>query len=166
MLETLIRWGVYLGGWLLVAGPLIQSRLELEAEGSELGGIRGKLRATAPPTRLSRWWWLLPPLALYLTRRRQAAYIGTLHGLLTDEELRKLGHFFAVARAWMLVAGGAALIALKETYELSHHQHWEPWGFWILTVLAVFAVGGINAATWKQPDRGSSGSRAGRDDAA
>lgn len=153
MLETLIRWGAYLGGWLLVAGPLVQSRLELDAEAAELREVRDTVEATAPPSRLSRWWWLLPPLAMVLTRRREAAYIKTLRGVLTAEQLRSLAHFFAVARAWMIVASGAALIAIKETYELAHHLHALPWGFWVLTVIAVVAVGGINAATWKRLDR-------------
>ncbi|KXP01560.1 hypothetical protein [Tsukamurella pseudospumae] len=152
MLETLIRWAAFFGGWLLVAGPLVQSRLELDAEASELSGIRATVEATAPPSRLSRWWWLFPPVAVYLTRRRQAAYVATLREVLTAEQMSKLAHFFAVARAWLLVASGAALIALKETYELSHHQHWEPWGFWALTAFAVIAIGGLNTATWKRPD--------------
>ncbi|GAA1089237.1 hypothetical protein [Tsukamurella spumae] len=151
MLETAIRWVAFFGGWLLVAGPLIQARLELEAEGQELSGIQSLLRATLPPSRLSRWWWLLPPLALYLTRRRQTAYLATLNEKLTPEQRHGLWHFFAVARAWMIVASGAFLIALKETYELAHHHHWPAPAFWGLCVIGIFGVNAANAATWNTP---------------
>lgn len=152
MLETLIRWAAYLGGWLLVAGPLVQSRLELEAEASELREIRATVEATAPPSRLSSWWWLLPPAALYLTRRREAAYVRTLQTVLTQEQIRSLARFFAVARAWLIVAAGAALIAIKETYELAHHLHWLPWGFPGLVAVAVVGVSAINTASGDRVD--------------
>lgn len=150
MLETLIRWGAYLGGWLLVAGPLIQARLELDAEATELSGIRDVVRSTAPPSRLSRWWWLVPPVAMYLTRRRQSAFLDTLGERLDAAQRARLAHFFAVARAWMIVACGAALIAVKETYELAHHEHWGAVGFWVLILIAAVGVAATNAATWKK----------------
>ncbi|TWS20050.1 hypothetical protein FK529_07885 [Tsukamurella asaccharolytica] len=153
MLETLIRWGAYLGGWLLVAGPLVQSRLELEREGSHLAEVREAAHATPPPPRPSAVWWLFPPLALYLTRRRQSAYLATLTTVLTPEQSASLARYFAVARAWMIVASGAALIALKETFELSHHLHWGTPGFWALTVLAMISVAALTAAASAYSDR-------------
>ncbi|MET9327956.1 hypothetical protein [Tsukamurella sp. NPDC003166] len=151
MLETLIRWAAFVGGWLLVAGPLIQARLELEAEAAELSEIQSLLKATLPPSRLSGWWWLLPPVALYLTRRRQASYIASLNENLTPEQSHGLWHFFSVARAWMIVASGAFLIAVKETYELAHHHHWAAPAFWGLCVVGIVGINGANAATWRKP---------------
>ena len=157
MLETLIRWAAYLGGWLLVAGPMIQARLELEAEATELSGIGEVVRSTAPPSHLSRWWWLVPPVAMFLTRRRQSAFLNTLGERLDTAQLAKLARFFAVARAWMIVACGAALIAIKETYELAHHHHWGATGFWLLVLIAAVGVATTNAATWKKPGRATRG---------
>ncbi|NMD54423.1 MULTISPECIES: hypothetical protein [Tsukamurella] len=146
MLETLIRWGAYLGGWLLVAGPLLQSRLELERERSHLAEVREAVRATAPPSRPSAVWWLFPPAALYLARQRQSAYVATLTTVLTPAQLANLARYFAVARAWMIVAAGAALIALKETFELAHHMHWGTPGFWALAAVALLCIAALNGA--------------------
>lgn len=147
MLETLIRWAAYFGGWLLVAGPLMQSRLELEAERSELAGIREAMRLAPPPSRPSAWWWLLPPAAFVVARRAQHRHLATLSSVLTAEQFSALRRYFSVARGWMIVAAGATLIAIKETYELSHHLHWQPIGFWALFAVAAIAVSAGSGAS-------------------
>lgn len=153
MLETVIRWGAYVGGWLLVIGPLFQSRVELEAERSHLTEVRATIQSTAPPSRVSAWWWLLPPVALFLSRRRQATYVQTLRSVLTDAQMDSLERYFSVARGWMIVAAGAALIAFKETYELAHHQHWLPTGFWVLTAIGIVATAAFTSAGPARADR-------------
>jgi hypothetical protein len=39
-MHTVILWSGFLGAWLLVAGPIYQAVLELEAEGMETDRIR------------------------------------------------------------------------------------------------------------------------------
>ncbi len=146
MLETLIRWAAYVGGWLLVIGPLLQSRVELEAERAHLTEIQEAARAALPPSQVSAWWWLLPPVAMFLTRRRQSEYEATLRSVLDDSQLERLRRYFIVARGWMIVATGALLIAVKETYELAHHLHWAPTGFWVLGGIAVVVTSATSSA--------------------
>ncbi|ADG78573.1 Integral membrane protein OS=Tsukamurella paurometabola (strain ATCC 8368 / DSM / CCUG 35730/ CIP 100753 / JCM 10117 / KCTC 9821 / NBRC 16120 / NCIMB 702349/ NCTC 13040) OX=521096 GN=Tpau_1961 PE=4 SV=1 [Tsukamurella paurometabola] len=153
MLETVIRWGAYLGGWLLVIGPLFQSRVELEAERAHLTEVRETIESTAPPSRVSAWWWLIPPVALFLSRRRQSQYVDTLTTVLTTAQMESLERYFSVARGWMIVAAGAVLIAVKETFELAHHQHWLPGGFWVLAVIGLIATVAFTSAGPARSDR-------------
>ena len=83
--------------------------------------------------------------------------VAQLGERLDTAQLAKLARFFAVARAWMIVACGAALIAIKETYELAHHHHWGATGFWLLVLIAAVGVAATNAATWKKPGRAARG---------
>lgn len=148
---TFIVWVAYLGGWLLVAGPLLQSRLELEAEQGELRAVRDRLRS-APRTSVepvSGWWWLVPPVAWVKSARRGRAAKAELFEVLTPEESRAVTHYLLVSRAWLFVAGGALFIAVKETWELVHHQHWSTATFWGLVLL-----GGLAATTLAAGGRG------------
>ena len=51
-------------------------------------------------------------------------------------------HYSDKATGWLLVAGGAFLIAVKETWELTELQEWPTPTFWLLLVLmAALALG-------------------------
>jgi hypothetical protein len=47
-------------------------------------------------------------------------------------ELEAFAHLRDVASAWIFVAAGASLIAIKETWELHEHYEWPGWTFWAL----------------------------------
>ena len=49
------------------------------------------------------------------------------------------------ATAWLYVAGGAFLIALKETYELVEGHEWPTAVFWVLVVV-MFGIAAVNTA--------------------
>jgi hypothetical protein len=51
---------------------------------------------------------------------------------MSSEDLRAFAHLRDVASAWFLVAAGAALIGVKETWELVEHYDWAEWSFWAL----------------------------------
>lgn len=100
------------GAWLLFAGPLVQAAFELREESVH----QRTLVAPARARELSPWWWLLPPVAIarhlvarHAFRRQQIASIS-------KEELRTNLVFANKATGWLLVAGGALLIAVKETW--------------------------------------------------
>jgi hypothetical protein len=128
-----IAWAAFLGGWLLVAGPLFQGAVELREQGVDLAAMR-EAGDSVPP--ISPWWWLLPPVMYMLQRRRNAAVErATFDRLAPAERVRYVG-FMNAAAGWFTVAAGALLIAAKETWELVEHNHWPAWVFAILMVVA------------------------------
>ena len=74
VMAYVIHWAGFVGAWLLVAGPLLQGAIELREEEIDREGfeaLRGKVDYPAP---ISRWWWLLPPVAYVKNRRRNDAF--------------------------------------------------------------------------------------------
>lgn len=144
-MHELILWCGFVGAWLLFAGPVYQSVLELQAEGVEFDRIRA-LRSTLPaPAPLSNWWWLVPPVRYVLGRRRSNRYQNLLIDALTDDDYEALDRFQNKAIGWFYVGAGGLLIGVKETYELVEGLAWSLLVFWLLVVLmAVLCIG--NAA--------------------
>lgn len=54
---------------------------------------------------------------------------------LPTEDFEKLASFMSKARGWVLVGSGAALIGVKETFELVEGNGWPTWLFWVLVVV-------------------------------
>ena len=76
-MEHLIAWCGFLGGWLLVAGPIsqaVQELTELELERERIAEATSKVERPPP---VSVWWWLLPPAKMYLEHRRNDAFRET-----------------------------------------------------------------------------------------
>ena len=124
-----------LGAWLLVAGPLYQAALELgeqELDREEMGRV---MEGIDVPARVSPWWWLLPPVAYILQQRQQRVHRQAVLDALGPEQLEQSVNFVNKASGWMIVASGAFLIAVKETYELIELLHLHVAVFWILVVL-------------------------------
>lgn len=139
-MDRFIAWCAFFGGWLLVAGPIFQAAVELREEDAKTDEIEAhtdSLRARFPE--VSPWWWLLPPVHYFLSRRRSRAVRIAVMETLEPEQLRALISFINKATGWMLVAGGAFLIAVKETWELVEAYHWPHWLFWTLCVVMVMA---------------------------
>jgi hypothetical protein len=141
--EIVIAWCGFAGAWLLVAGPLMQAALELREEDAQTEQIEAtseRLRTDFPE--VSRWWWLLPPVHYWLQRRRSKRFREAVMRELTPEQLGGLLSFLNTATGWLFVAGGAALIAVKETWELVEVQHWSHPVFWVLVVVMVGVCAG------------------------
>jgi uncharacterized membrane protein YhhN len=61
---------------------------------------------------------------------------------LTDEDFQALTNYVNKATAWVYVGVGGLLIAVKETYELTHGLEWPIAVFWVLlAVMAALSVG-------------------------
>jgi hypothetical protein len=130
-----IAWFGFLGGWLLVTGPIYQASIELREEAFERDALASAGSSVMPEPKVSGWWWVLPPVYWLLTRaRRQRQEHATLAAL-TAEQREQFASFMAKALGWMLVGAGAFFIAVKETYELAELYEWHLAVFWALVVV-------------------------------
>jgi hypothetical protein len=134
LMEQLILWAGFFGAWLLVAGPLHQARVELAEEEFEREQFEEVVDVVGPPTRVSPWWWLLPPVRLYLGHRAKDRWDRQVWLALPDEDFEALSSFMSKARGWLLVGAGGFLIATKETWELVEGHEWPVGLFWVLVV--------------------------------
>ena len=141
LMDVFIHWAGFLGAWLLVAGPLLQGVIELRDEELDREGMAGFTGDADLPPRVSRWWWLLPPVAYYKNRKRRNGYRRRSLASLTVEQRAQFVGFSNKATGWFTVAGGAFLIALKETWELAEIYELPGWVYALaVVVLAVAAV--------------------------
>jgi hypothetical protein len=124
----------FVGGWLLVAGPVWQAAIELRDEEIDQEAIEAVKSSITPPPRIRAWWWLLPPVAYFLNARRQKQFRQEFNAALPPEALKQSVSFLNKANGWLIVALGGFLIAAKETWELVTDLHWPVWVFWVLIV--------------------------------
>ena len=141
-MHAVIAWSGFVGAWLLVAGPLFQAAVELDEQGDRRSGAARAARQVDRP-RLSPWWWLLPPVAYVLERRRQRQFRQQLFDTLTQDELEGFVQFTSVATGWAMVAAGAFFIAVKETYEVTELYEW-PVGAFVALLVAMLAACAVN----------------------
>jgi hypothetical protein len=134
-MEYLIVVVGFAGGWLLFAGPLLQAWLELREETFDRDAMAALVADVPHPPRVSTWWWLLPPVAIYKSSTGQRAYQEAVSRALSDDQRAQMLSFSNKANAWFVVAGGAYLIAVKETWEAVEKFELWPGLFWILIVL-------------------------------
>lgn len=139
-MPLLIAVAGFLGGWLLVAGPVYQASVELEEERFDRAEIAAVNDAVPPPSPISVWWWLLPPVALVKQRRLSRAHREEMLRFMSTDQLTRLLRFGAKATGWLIVALGAACIALKETWEFVERLEWPSWSFVVLLVAACTAA--------------------------
>ena len=131
-MSDLIAWCGFAGAWLLVIGPLGQAVRELEDEEFERDSLIRAAHQVEKPPSISAWWWLLPPVYYVLRRRHDRVYRERITAVMKPEELESFAHLRDVASAWIFVAAGASLIAIKETWELHEQYEWPGWTFWAL----------------------------------
>jgi hypothetical protein len=137
----IIAWCGFLGAWLLVAGPLDQAVREVEEVDFEQDAIAEAASKVEGPAQISAWWLLLPPVWYLLRRRRESEYRHRVAEKMRDEDLAALFTFRDVIGAWAYVAAGAALIAVKETWELHEAYEWPEWTFFaLIVVMALLCV--------------------------
>ena len=122
-MQTLILWVGFAGAWLLFAGPLYQAALELKEENIEFDRTKA-VEGLRKPRPISVWWWLLPPIKLWLEHRRSNEIRRAFVRSLPPETMETLLSFLNKATGWSYVGLGGFCIALKETYELTEHMHW------------------------------------------
>ena len=136
-----IAWCGFLGAWLLVAGPLDQAVREVEDNEFEREALTEAASRVEKPDQVSGWWLLLPPVWWWLSRRRESEYRHSVTEAMEDRDLLAFLNFRDVLNGWAYVAAGAALIAVKETWELHEAYEWPEWVFWGLIVgMLVFCV--------------------------
>ncbi len=138
-MDVIIAWSGFLGAWLLVAGPIYQAAIELEEEDVERDVIADASATVEAPPRVSPWWWLLPPVAYLLHRRRGRVYRQAVMEVLAPEHLEQIIRFGNKATGWLFVALGAFFIAVKETWELGEIYHWPVIIFWSLIIVMLIA---------------------------
>ncbi|WP_431279272.1 hypothetical protein [Leifsonia poae] len=134
-MHLFILWVGFVGAWLLFAGPLYQAAIELQDEQLDRERFDAAMHDVGEPERVSNWWWLLPPVAYWKQRKVQTEYRMRVFEALGSEELHKTVRFLDKAKGWMIVAGGAFFIGVKETWELVEASEWPIWVFWVLVVL-------------------------------
>ena len=81
---------------------------------------------------------MLRPSTSYCANDATGVYRERIAAVMRPEELEALAHLRDVASAWIFVAGGASLIAVKETWELHEQYHWADWTFWALVAAMLF----------------------------
>jgi hypothetical protein len=156
-MEHLILWCGFFGAWLLVAGPLNQATRELEEEEIEREDMMEAAKGVEPPPSVSRWWWLFPPAYFFLRHRRSDEFKRRTIAAMPDAQIEALASFRDKASAWFLVAGGAFLIAVKETWELREGYEWAEAVFWglILVMLVVCAFSTAAGMRRRRDPRGA-----------
>ena len=141
-----VYWVGFVGAWLLFAGPVYQSALELQEEEEARTRMSTLIATVGRPFQVSPWWWLLPPVAIVKIFRSRAGYRREVERVMTDEDREMLGHYSAVARGWWYVGAGAWLIFLKEAWELAERREWSSGGYWVVVVvLTMVGLGGGGA---------------------
>ena len=88
----------------------------------------------SPPAPISPWWWLLPPVAIALRYRQSHQLQQTAQAVLDPEHIDTLKRLSDKANAWLIVAGGAFLRAVAETWSLRQSYAWDEWVFRLLVV--------------------------------
>lgn len=126
----------FLGAWLLVAGPLMQAWIELTEEELDHERFEQATSSVPTPDKISPWWWLLPPVAWFRIRRRGREHRAEVMKALDQDLVEATVTFLNKANAWLVVAGGAALLGVKETWELVETVEGPPWLFVVLVLLA------------------------------
>ena len=148
-MHTLVLWFGFVGAWLLFAGPVFQASVELRAEDEATERVHRAADGMEPARKTSAWWWLLPPVHMVLSARRSAEFRSRMMSSFTAEDLEVIARYINIARGWLLVALGAFLIALKETWELVEHEEWTTLVYWLLVLvmtLLALSFTGVSAS--------------------
>jgi hypothetical protein len=138
-----IAWCGFLGAWLLVAGPLDQAVREIGEQEFRHESLEQAKERVDEPEPVSNWWLLLPPVWWLLKRRRDSVYRHQIGEVMPDEDLLALLTIKDILNAWLYVAVGAALIGVKETWELHEAYEWPESVFFALIVLMVVLCVGV-----------------------
>lgn len=126
-----------IGVWLLFGAPLLQATTELYEEVSGWDKIKAHHDTRTPQSikKHSFWWWLLPPLKIYLEKRRiRKIKQRYAHVKLSDASRQELRQFSLKVNGWSGVTLGGWLVAISTTWDFSEACHLGV-GIWITLVL-------------------------------
>jgi hypothetical protein len=135
-----IDWALFVGSWLLVAGPLYQAAIELHEMEVDREGMHSIAQQLPRPKMPSPWWWLLPPVMYVLARRAGEQNQRAIFAAMTEAQRNQFISFRNKSAGWLTVALGAFLLAAGETWEIVEHYHWPQWVFWALIVVMLGAA--------------------------
>ena len=138
-MDDTIAWAVFLGAWLLVAGPLYQGSTELTEMDLDREGMQAIVSQVPRPKMPSPWWWLLPPVMYVLRRRWNRKFRHATYAHLRPDQREQVTSFRHKAAGWYTVAIGAFLLAAGETWSITEHYRWPVWLFWVLIVVMLAA---------------------------
>lgn len=125
-MSTIITCCGLFGVWLLFAGPVYQAALELRDHNMAYDHI-ATVRKSIVRKHTSWLWWLVPPVRMWLERRRSRAFAHAFLVALPNEHVGPLLAYLDKAAAWMFVAGGALLLAIKDTLVWVRSEGWPMW---------------------------------------
>jgi hypothetical protein len=138
-MELFMYWLSFIGSWLLFAGPIYQAALELQDEDIEIDRIRAVGSQIEKPVNTSVWWWFLPPVKMYLERKRKHEYQIRYLKALSAEDVESLVSYRTKATAWLFVAVGGLCIACDQTYTLAEYENWSDLVLVILIIIMLLA---------------------------
>ena len=133
-------WCGFVGAWLLVAGAIYQAAIDLSEVKVDSAMIRAAANTIPAATKVSPWWWLLPPVAYVMTTNRQRAWRLQIMASLTPEKRAEFLTYSNAALGWFVVGAGAALIGFQEAAELAEIMEW-PGATTIPLIAAAAALG-------------------------
>ncbi len=135
-------WFGFAGAWLLFAGPVYQAAVELreQAFNEEEEAAFRRFAEQHPMEHVSPWWWLLPPVAYILSRRRSRAWRDEVFHAMSQEHRERFLTFQNKATGWLIVGAGALAIAVDETANLIEGMEWSLWAL-VPMLLVPFALG-------------------------
>lgn len=123
-LEIFVGILSFLGAWLLFLGPMQQAALELREEDEARDKLHELHDKNPPYSRVSSWWWLLPPVKLILENKERDKYKQKLRDDLSEYDFDVLVTYMSKARAWVFVGLGGLMISISETVGLVDEAHW------------------------------------------
>jgi hypothetical protein len=142
VMSIVIAACAFVGSWLLVAGPIWQAAIELREEEIDREAIEAARSSAYRAPSVSRWWWLLPPVAYVKRLRQSRANRRAFQEALPPEQLKQAVSFLNKANGWIVVALGALLLAVSETWNLVELTHLPVWVFIVaIVVLPIVAIG-------------------------
>jgi hypothetical protein len=148
-----MAWASFVGSWLLVAGPMLQGALELHAEDIDREALHRVVKAVPISSRVSAWWWLVPPVLYVLHWKNTVRYRKEMFAAMTVEQREKTVSYINKAMGWFIFSGGGTLLACQATWQLVERYRLPPWSFWLVVLVTFIACTLHTAARMIRTDR-------------
>ncbi len=110
----------FAGSWTVFFGAIYQAALEIREHELTRRRLEAIALGVAAPPRISRWWWLIPPLHVVLARLRAHKLHRTFVAAISRDDYAILLALVAKLRGWLFVASGTYALAVKETLAFAH----------------------------------------------
>lgn len=146
-MEVIVDVVGFIGIWLLFSFPLYQGCMELTAQSIYFST---KVTTILHVTKVSPWYWLFPPLKVYLEKKRVLQAIR-LHDI-EAKIAHKLILYFDKATAWFYVSLAGLLNGVYFTFDLGRTYGWLPSWTWFL-IGSTILIGILNVSYRLSPKR-------------